>query len=250
MSSTGYAASGSRPANSGATDQIALLRDGSEVVIRRVTPTDAPVLAEGFERLSRESRRLRFLTAKPHLSKGDLKYLTEVDGHNHEALGALDPATGRGLGVARFVRLAPDADVAEVAVTVTDAWQQRGLGTLLLEALTDRARTEGVLRYTALVAGDNTVVIDLLHRMGAHVRDGDAASHDDGDAASQAVEYELDIAKTGLGDSLRAALRAVAGGVMTPPARIVDALAALVPDLLPLGHREPGAPKPPTDGSG
>jgi GNAT superfamily N-acetyltransferase len=228
-------------------DQTAVLLDGSEVVIRRVTPADAPVLAEGFERLSRESRRLRFLTAKPNLSKRDLKYLTEVDGHNHEALGALDPATGRGLGVARFVRLAPDGDVAEVAVTVTDAWQHRGLGTLLLEALTDRARAEGVVRYTALVADDNTVVLDLLHRLGAHVRDGDAAPQADDDAASRAIEYELDIAKTGLGDGLRSALRAVAGGLMTPPARIVDALAALVPDLLPVRHGEPGAAKRPTD---
>jgi GNAT superfamily N-acetyltransferase len=217
-------------------DQTAVLRDGSEVVIRRVTPADAPVLAEGFERLSRESRRLRFLTAKPNLTKRDLKYLTEVDGHNHEALGALDPVTGRGLGVARFVRLAPDADVAEVAVTVTDAWQGRGLGTLLLEALTDRARAEGITRYTALVADENRVVVDLLSRLGAQLRKGDAGSN--------AVEYELEIAKTGLGEGLRSALRAVAGGVMTPPARIVEALAALVPDRLPLRHGEPRPAKP------
>lgn len=217
-------------------DRTAVLRDGSKVVIRRVTPADAPVLAEGFERLSRESRRLRFLTAKTNLSQRDLRYLTEVDGHNHEALGAVDPVTGRGLGVARFVRLAPDADVAEVAVTVTDEWQGRGLGTLLLEALTDRARAEGVTRYTALVADENTVVVDLLRRLGAHVREGDAGSN--------AVEYELEIAKAGLGDSLRSALRAVAGGVMTPPARIVEALAALVPDLLPLRAGEPSPRKP------
>lgn len=216
-----------------------MLRDGSKVVIRRLAPNDAPVLAEGFERLSRESRRLRFLTAKPHLSQRDLKYLTAVDGHNHEALGAVDPATGRGLGVARFVRLEPDSEVAEVAVTVTDDWQRRGLGTLLLEALTDRARAEGVARYTALVADDNTIVVDLLRRMGAHVRESDTRS--------QAVEYELEIAKSGLGESLRSALRAVAGGVMTPPARIVDALAALVPDLLPLRHGHNESPARPRD---
>jgi GNAT superfamily N-acetyltransferase len=215
-------------------DRTAVLHDGSEVIIRRLTPGDAPVLAEGFERLSRESRRLRFLTAKPNLTRSDLKYLTEVDGHNHEALGALDPRTGRGLGVARFVRLAPGGDVAEVAVTVTDDWQRRGLGTLLLEVLTDRARAEGITRYTALVADENTVVVDLLRRMGAHVREGDAGSN--------AVEYELEIAKAGLGDSLRSALRAVAGGVMSPPARIADALAALIPDLLPLRNGKADQP--------
>jgi len=223
-------------------DRIAVLRDGSEVIIRRVTPADTPVLAEGFERLSRESRRLRFLTAKPSLTPRELRYLTEVDGHNHEALGALDPLTGRGLGVARFVRLAPDADVAEVAVTVTDDWQRRGLGTLLLEALTDRARAEGIRSYTALVADENTVVVDLLRRMGAHVREGDAGS--------DAVEYELEIAKAGLGDSLRSALRAVAGGVMSPPARIAEALAALIPDLLPLRNGQDGPAEPGGGGGG
>ena len=131
--------------------------------------------------------------------------------------------------------------LAEVAVTVADDWQRRGLGTLLLEALTDRARAEGITRYTALVADENTVVVDLLRRLGAHVREGDAGSN--------AVEYELEIAKAGLGDSLRSALRAVAGGVMSPPARIVEALAALIPDLPPLRNGEAGTAKPSDDSS-
>jgi len=83
------------------------------VTIRKLTPRDAPVLAEAFERLSPQSRDLRFLSAKPRLSSHDLQYLTDVDGHLHEALGAVDKATGRGVGVARFVRLDADAPVAE-----------------------------------------------------------------------------------------------------------------------------------------
>jgi RimJ/RimL family protein N-acetyltransferase len=211
---------------------MAVLRDGSEVVIRRVTPADAPLLAEGFERLSRESRKLRFLTSKSHLSTRELRYLTDVDGHFHEALGALDPATGKGVGVARFARLAQDAEVAEVAVTVADAWQQRGLATLLLEELTDRARAEGITRYTALVSSENTVVLDLLRRIGAHVREIDPVS--------EAIEYEIELAASGLGHSLRSALRAAAGGHMAPPKRIVDALGALLSNRLPVGGGEPG----------
>ena len=141
---------------------MARLRDGSEVTIRKLTPRDAPVLAEAFERLSPQSRDLRFLSAKPRLSSNDLQYLTDVDGHLHEALGAVDKATGRGVGVARFVRLDADAPVAEVAVTVVDDWQRRGLGTLLLERLSERARAEGIERYTALVSGENRAIVGLL----------------------------------------------------------------------------------------
>lgn len=199
---------------------MARLRDGSEVVIRELTPRDAPVLAEAFERLSPESRDLRFLGGKPRLSSGDLQYLTDVDGYTHEALGAVDAATGRGVGVARFVRLVPDAPVAEVAVTVIDDWQRRGLATLLLEKLNERARAVGIERYTALVSGDNKAVVSLLDRIGARVLSADATAG--------TVEYEVELPAVGLGHSLRAALREAAGGHMTLPQRVAEALGSLL----------------------
>jgi GNAT superfamily N-acetyltransferase len=201
------------------------LRDGSEVMIRELTPLDAPVLAEAFERLSTESRDLRFLGSKPRLSTVELEYLTDVDGHSHEALGAVDVVTGRGVGVARFVRLAPEAPVAEVAVTVVDDWQRRGLATLLLEELNERARAEGIERYTALVSGENRAVVALLDHIGARILSADASAG--------TVEYEVDLPATGLGHSLRAALRAAASGHMTLPRRMAEALSSL------LDHRPP-----------
>lgn len=199
---------------------MARLRDGSEVTIRKLTQRDAPVLAEAFERLSTQSRDLRFLSAKPRLSSGDLEYLTDVDGHLHEALGAIDRATGRGVGVARFVRLDADAPVAEVAVTVVDDWQRRGLGTLLLERLSERARAEGIHRYTALVSGENRAVVGLLDAVGARVLSANAASG--------TVEYEVEVAPVGLGRSLRGALRAAASGQMTLTRRAAEALGSLL----------------------
>jgi RimJ/RimL family protein N-acetyltransferase len=161
-----------------------VLRDGSKVVIRQVRSADAPLLADGFARLSPESRRLRFLRRKDELSAAELRYFTDVDHHDHEALGALDHAGGRGVGVARYVRDTSDPQAAEIAVTVADDWQGRGLGTELLAQLSGRARAEGIHRFTALVSADNAAMAGLLRSVSAspvHREHG-------------TVEYEIELA--------------------------------------------------------
>jgi len=198
-----------------------VLREGSEVLVRAVQTSDAPLLAEGFTRLGGESRRLRFLTGKPALSLAELHYLTDVDHHDHEALGALQLSDGRGVGVARYVRLAGDPDAAEVAVTVVDDWQDRGLGTELLRQLADRARQEGVLRFRALVAADNAAVVGLLHDAGARVR----TVHEEGGA----VEYEIDLLSPGSYAVLQALLRALGRRQLRPPDPLQAVLHTLVP---------------------
>ena len=145
----------SRAAVSG---EVTVLRDGSRVAIRQVRSTDAALLADGFARLSPQSRQQRFLGVKNHLTVAELRYLTNVDHHDHEALGALS-RDGRGVGVARFIRNTEDPDSAEIAITIVDEWQGRGLGTKLLELLSDRARAEGVDRFTATVASGNIASI-------------------------------------------------------------------------------------------
>jgi RimJ/RimL family protein N-acetyltransferase len=149
-----------------AAGQRVVLRDGSAVLIRPVQRTDAPLLADGFTRLSARSRWMRFLTTKKQLSAGELRYLTDLDHHDHEALGAVDHRGGLGVGIARYVRDAADSRAAEIAVTVVDDWQGRGLGTALLAQLSDRARQEGIHRFTALASADNTAVAALLRNMG------------------------------------------------------------------------------------
>jgi len=142
-----------------------VLRDGSTVMVRPVQSTDASLLADGFARLSERSRSLRFLGRKDNLTVAELRYLTCVDHHDHEALGALSP-DGRGIGVARYIRDSEDPGRAELAVTVVDEWHGRGLGTKLLELLSDRARAEGVDRFTATVASDNIASIRLVRSAG------------------------------------------------------------------------------------
>src|SRR5689334_23928544 len=94
-----------------------VLRDGAAVLIRQVRSTDAALLADGFARLSAASRQLRFLGVKKELSAAELRYFTDVDHHDHEALGAVDRVSGRGVGIARYIRDADDPQAAEIAVT-------------------------------------------------------------------------------------------------------------------------------------
>jgi RimJ/RimL family protein N-acetyltransferase len=159
------------------------LRDGSAVLIRPVRRTDTSLLTDGFARLSERSRWTRFLGRKNTLTEADLRYFTDVDHHDHEALGALDHVRGGGVGIARYVRDREDRHAAEIAVTIVDDWQGRGLGTELLAQLSDRACQEGIRRFTAVVAADNAAANGLLRNSGASL------IH----RGRGIVEYELDL---------------------------------------------------------
>jgi GNAT superfamily N-acetyltransferase len=212
---------------------VVQLSDGREVLIGPLSPADAPLLAEAFEELSEESRRLRFLGTKTSLTPSELRYLTEIDGHHHVALCAVDPVSGRGVAIARFVADSDDPERAEVAVTVADDWQRRGLGKILLGRLADRAREEGVRRFTALVSTDNRNMRVLLSRI-----EPPATLHHVGDGLA---EYEIEIAPKGLGRQLEGALRAAAAGQLQLPPRLCELLRSVVP----LRLRGPGSPAPP-----
>ena len=149
------------------TSTSVVLRDGSAVLIRPVRGTDAPLLADGFTQLSERSRRMRFLGRKTTLTEADLRFFTEIDHHDHEALGALDHVRGGGVGIARYVRDRENPDAAEIAVTIADDWQGRGLGAELLARLSERACQEGIRRFTAVVAAENAAVAGLLRSSGA-----------------------------------------------------------------------------------
>jgi GNAT superfamily N-acetyltransferase len=179
----------------------ATLRDGSRVEVRPVKRSDAELLLRGFERLSEESRYRRFLCSMPELSESMVRYLTNVDHHDHEAVVALDPATGEGVGVARYVRDPDRPERAEAAVTVIDDWQGRGLGTLLLELLAVRAREEGLRRFTALMLASNDEMMELLENLGpVRVIDREAGT----------VEVEAPLPAGGLSAELRHLLKLTA----------------------------------------
>jgi GNAT superfamily N-acetyltransferase len=174
------------------------LRDGSRVEVRPVRRPDADLLLRGFERLSEESRYRRFLCSMPELTGAMVRYLTDVDHHDHEAIVALDADTGEGVGVARYVRDSADPKRAEAAVTVIDDWQGRGIGTLLVELLGARAREEGIERFTALMLATNDDMMELLESLGpVRVIDREAGT----------VEVEAPLPRDGVSPEMRRLLR-------------------------------------------
>ena len=144
------------------------LSDGTQVLIRPIAPGDKQRLSVALGRLSHETIYRRFLSSKPRLSSSELRYLTEVDGHNHIALVALladDPDSI--VAVARCVRDPGAPDTADFAIVVGDALQGRGLGSLLARELATAARAAGIRRFSATMQGENIAVRRLIRHFTA-----------------------------------------------------------------------------------
>jgi RimJ/RimL family protein N-acetyltransferase len=151
------------------------LADDTDVEIRPLERSDREALASAVARLSERSRYLRFASPKPRLSERELDTLTELDRHSSDALLATDATTCDIVGIARFAAEPDKEGVVDIAVTVGDPWQGRGLGTALLARLIERARDEGHLVLQATVLAENTASIAMLRRAGFASRSGAGA---------------------------------------------------------------------------
>jgi GNAT superfamily N-acetyltransferase len=130
-----------------------------------VEPTDRHAIADAFDRLSDESRYMRFLAHRDTLTADELRYLTVVDHRDHEALVAVD--AGRIVGVSRYVRDHGRPHVGELSVVVAEDWRRRGLARTLLLRLGDRARAAGIRRFEGTALPHNYAALELLRGLGA-----------------------------------------------------------------------------------
>jgi acetyl coenzyme A synthetase (ADP forming)-like protein len=139
-----------------------VLADGGTVRLRPVRPDDDERLLALYERLSDESIYLRFFSPVPRPTAAQLEQLTNVD---YDARFALVAQFGDNLlAIARYDRVAPDE--AEVAFTVQDDQQGRGLGTLMLEHLAVVARAHGILTFSADTLPSNTRMLNVFRDAG------------------------------------------------------------------------------------
>lgn len=136
------------------------LRDGRSVWVRPILPSDAPELAEAFRTADSDTLYRRFLGAPPHPTERLLTWLTTVDYLHRFALVAGDPASGKGIAIARYEPVAEG--VAEVAVVVDRAWRRVGLASALIRLLGEAALDRGVHEFTVAYLAENRPVEALL----------------------------------------------------------------------------------------
>lgn len=142
------------------------LRDGTRILVRRVTPEDKQRIVEGFKDFSPRSRYMRFFSQVKRLTKTQLAYLTEIDYEKHTAWGAVlegDPDIG--LGITRYVRLDDVEDTAEIAISVIDPMQDQGIGTILLAAISFSARQRGITCFRSYMLKENSSLLNSLRKL-------------------------------------------------------------------------------------
>ncbi len=143
-----------------------VLRDGGTGHLRPISPGDAELVQAFHMRQSQNSIYLRFFTYKSRLSARELTRFTEVDHRNRVAF-----VVTRGtdiIGIGRYDRLDNPRE-AEVAFNVSDTYQGRGVGSILLEHLAAAARENGIHRFSAEVLPENRRMITVFAEAGYEV---------------------------------------------------------------------------------
>jgi acyl-CoA synthetase (NDP forming)/RimJ/RimL family protein N-acetyltransferase len=149
-----------------------LLADGGVAHLRPIRPSDADRLVAFYERVSPESKYLRFFVPYPRLTDRDIKLFTEIDYVDRVAF--IVTLGEDMIAVGRYDRT--EGDHAEVAFLIEDAHQGRGIAQLLLEHLAQAARERGITRFVAEVLPENRrmakVFADAGYRVSKGIEDG------------------------------------------------------------------------------
>jgi acetyltransferase len=141
-------------------------QDDIQIFYYFIGPECAPCIKTAFRSLSFKSRKMRFNSPVKRLSKQTLDYLTNIDNRDHIGIIA-EIQKGRrkiGLGVGRCKRIPEKRDTAELAVTVVDKYQNKGIGTGLTAVLSKIAMEQGIRRFHAHVNRENISIIKLIEK--------------------------------------------------------------------------------------
>jgi protein lysine acetyltransferase len=140
-------------------------RDGTELLLRPVLPGDSERTLQGRVWFSSETLYRRFMSARVP-SPALMDYLAEVDYVDH-FVWVMTDRDGNPVADARFVRDDHHPEVAEIAFTVADAYQGRGIGSFLIAALSVAARVAGVDKFSGRMLADNVAMRTIMDHYGA-----------------------------------------------------------------------------------
>lgn len=145
---------------------------GKLYVFKAIEPSDKEKIRSGFGQLSSKSVYSRFFTYLKELPEEQLDLLANADQYRHVVWAAFDPDRGQdyGVGLGRYVRSTDEPDRAEMAITVIDAHQNRGVGTILLAILYHMARQSGIAHLTGVALGVNMPLLLRFQAMGADIQ--------------------------------------------------------------------------------
>ena len=169
------------------TDEIihTRLEDGTKVCIRSIRPTDELRMREGIERLSAQSRYLRFFSPQRMPSRAVIERLLDADGHRHIAWGAIHSGDHAhpAIGAVHAVRDESDDESAEFSVAIVDAFHGLGLARMLIAVLLVNCRIEGIETLDVQVLSENRAARGLIAWLGA----------ERGKAEYSVTDYVLDV---------------------------------------------------------
>jgi acetyltransferase len=163
------------------------LRDGARVVLRPIRPEDRQIEKEFVHNLSDQSKYFRFMSALRELNEAMLNRFTQIDYDREMALIAVVCENGleTEIGVARYI-VSADGSSCEFALAVADAWQHRGVGSILLRSLIDAARARGLKVMEGMVMAENHKMLALMAAFGFGIR------AEPGNASVKLVSKQLD----------------------------------------------------------
>lgn len=147
------------------------LPDGTDLTLRPIRAEDAQIVQDFVRGMSPQTKYFRFMQSLQELSQPELIRLTQIDYHRELALIATVQADAgeQEIGVARYA-MNPDGESCEFALVVADAWQHRGIGSRLMQALMDAARARGFHTLEGEVLGSNQAMLALVRDLGFSVR--------------------------------------------------------------------------------
>jgi ribosomal protein S18 acetylase RimI-like enzyme len=143
-----------------------LLGDGCAIEIRALRREDEADMLAAVGKTSAQSLQRRFFVMKRHFSDKELAFFLDVDFNNHVAIVAVAEERGGKVivGGGRYIVFEPGR--AEMAFVVIDAWQGRGVGSVLMRHLVEIANSAGLKELTAEVLPENAAMIKVFGKFG------------------------------------------------------------------------------------